>query len=234
MRRGRRLDVGALVTEQLEAGRPTGWFEPVYAAARGRVERIPWASDGPHPFLVDWLEAPVATPPGPRAAVVGCGLGDDAAELARRGWTVTAFDVAPSAVRSARRRHRGVAVDWREGDVLAPQEALLGAFDLVVEVHTVTSLPGVVRDRAMERIGRLAAEGGVVLVVTLLATDAEVARSWTGPPWAQAPSELATYRASGLQRLALDHPAPAGDPAIEARVTWQRPTGAPAITPLVG
>ncbi|MFP4635821.1 MAG: class I SAM-dependent methyltransferase, partial [Nitriliruptoraceae bacterium] len=208
MRRRRRLDVDALIAEELEAGRPTGWFEPVYAAARGGLERIPWAADGPHPFLVDWLEAPVATPPGSRAAVVGCGLGDDAAELVRRGWTVTAFDVAPSAVRSARRRHRGTSVDWRVDDVLAPSEALISAFDLVVEIHTVTFLPGVVRDRAMDRIGRLTAEGGVLLVVTLLATVAEVARGWTGPPWPQAPSELATYRASGLSRLALDHPSP--------------------------
>ena len=230
LRRRHGIDVDALVSEHLGAGRPTGWFEPLYAAAFGRREALPWAADGPHAHLVDWLDAPVAEPPGDRAVVVGCGIGDDAAELARRGWRVTAFDIAPSAVRWARRRHRRVEVDWRVQDVLDLPDGWIGGFDLVVEVHTVGSLPGVVRDGAMDAVGRLAAEGGVVLVVTLLATSAEHAQAWVGPPWAQAPSELATYRASGLVRLALEHPPAEGEPAIEARVTWQRPVGVPAST----
>ncbi len=228
LRRRRGVDVDALVAEHLAAGRPTGWFEPVYAAGFGRREAVPWAGDGPHPFVVDWLEDPVATPPGGRAVVVGCGLGDDAAELARRGWRVTAFDIAPSAVRWARRRHRRVDVDWRQQDLLDLPDWWGGAFDLVVEVHTVTSLPGVVRDGAMDAVGRLVAEGGVAVVVTLLATGAQHAQGWVGPPWAQAPSELATYRASGLVRLTLEHPPAGAEPAIEARVTWQRPMGVPA------
>ena len=230
LRRRRGIDVDALVTEHLGAGQPTGWFEPLYAAAFGRREALPWAADGPHPYLVDWLDDPVATPPGDRAIVVGCGLGDDAAQLARHGWRVTACDVAPSAIRWARRRHRRVELDWQVQDVLDPPDSWIGGFDLVVEVHTVDWLPGVVRDGAMDAIARLAAEGGVVVVVTLLATSADHARGSVGPPWAQAPSELATYRAGGLARLALEHPAADGEPAVEARVTWQRPVGAPAAT----
>ena len=229
------IDVRTLAEEHLDAGRPTGWFEPLYAQAFGDRTAIPWAQDSADPAVLDWLEAPVATPPGDRAVVVGCGLGDDAAALARLGWTVTAFDVSPSAVRWARRRHPKVAVDWQVADVLDLPASLLGRFDLVVEVRTVPSLPGVVRDHAMDAIGRLAAERGLVLVVTLLAMDAEVARRWVGPPWPQAPSELAVYRGSGLTRLALEH-APAGDDgAVTARVTWQRPAGAPATdTPAPG
>jgi SAM-dependent methyltransferase len=154
--------------------------------------------------------------------VVGCGLGDDAAHLAERGMRVSAFDVAPSAVRRARRRHRRAEVDWHLADLLALPEDWRGAFDLVVEVHTVPWLPGVVRDAAMQAVGSLAAPGGVVLAVTVLATGSEVADAAAGPPWSQAPAELAAYRAAGLERVALEHADPDEQGVLEARLTWRR------------
>jgi SAM-dependent methyltransferase len=219
--------VGALVTRHLEAGEPTGWFEPLYAAAGRDMGSVPWADDGPHPYLTDWLDDPVASPPGPRALVVGCGLGEDAVELARRGFEVTAIDVAPSAIRWAQRRHRGLPITWRVVDVLEPPEELVGAFDLVVEIRTVQSLPGVVRDAAMDAIATLVAAGGVLLVVTLVARDESTARSHVGPPWAQAPSELTVYTGPGLLRLALEHPDPDEQGLMEVRLTLQRPVGEP-------
>jgi len=176
----------------------------------------------PHPYVIDWLDAPVVAPPGRRAVVVGCGLGDDAVELARRGFEVTAFDVSETAVRWAAERFPDAEVDWRVADLLDLPDGLTGAFDLVVEVRTVQSLPGVVRDAAMQAVASLARAGGVVLAVTLLAVDAEVARAWSGPPWVQAPSELAAYRAGGLERVALEHPDPDEDGTMQVRITWQR------------
>ena len=218
----RRLDVPALIEHHLAVGEPSGWFEPVYAAAGRRSGLLPWHVDGPHPYLVDWLDEPVTEPPGPRAVVVGCGLGDDAAHLAERGMRVSAFDVAPSAVRRARRRHRRAEVDWHLADLLALPEDWRGAFDLVVEVHTVPWLPGVVRDAAMAAVGSLAGPGGVVLAVTVLAADSGVADRADGPPWPQAPAELAAYRAAGLERVALEHPDPDEQGLLEARLTWRR------------
>jgi SAM-dependent methyltransferase len=226
-RRRRELDVTTLVEEHLGAGRPTGWFDPLYEAAAGDPSAVPWATGSPHPYLLDWLDDPVLRPPGRRAVVVGCGLGDDAAALAGRGYDVTAFDVAPSAVAWAERRFPDAGVGWRTADLLALPDELVGAFDLVVEVRTVQSLPGVVRDAAMHAVGTLAAPGGVVVAVTLVATDQQVARRWQGPPWAQAPSELAAYRSAGLVRLALEHPDPGADGAMEVRLTLQRPMGTP-------
>jgi hypothetical protein len=227
-RKRRPADVPALVEEHLGAGRPTGWFEPLYAAADGRADEVPWGGADPHPYVTDWLADPVVAPPGRRAVVVGGGLGGDALATHEHGYDVTVFDVAPSAVAWSRRR-LPAAVDVRVADLLDLGDALVGAFDLVVEVRTVQSLPGVVRDAAMHAVASLAAPGGVVLVVTLLATSAETAATWTGPPWAQAPSELAAYRAGGLERVALEHPDPAGEPAVEVRVTFHRgPGGLPA------
>jgi SAM-dependent methyltransferase len=232
-RRRRPPDVRALVEEHLVAGRPTGWFEPLYAGAGGRADAVPWGGGDPHPYVVDWLGDPVAPPPGRRAVVVGCGLGGDARALHEAGYEVTAFDVAPSAVAWARQR-LPETVDVRTADVLDLPGELTGAFDLVVEVRTVQSLPGVVRDAAMHGVASLAAPGGVVVVVTLLATSARAAAVADGPPWPQAPSELAAYLAGGLGRVALEHPDPAGAPSVEVRATFVAgPTGGPG-TPAGG
>ena len=214
----------ALLDQHLAAGEPAGWFEPAYRHARDTGAGLPWVHATPHPYLLDWLERPVTTPPGHRAVVVGCGLGDDAHALAAAGYEVTALDVAPTALSWAQRRF-GDQVRWQEADLLALPAALTGAFDLVVEVHTVPWLPGVVRDAAMVAVGSLARAGGVVVVVTLLGRSQAALDAGTGPPWAQAPSELATYRAAELVRVALEHPGAEAGPLFEARVTFQRPHG---------
>ncbi|MFA9444340.1 class I SAM-dependent methyltransferase [Egicoccus sp. AB-alg6-2] len=216
-------DPRVLVEEHLEAGRPTGWFEPLYARARGDAGAVPWAELTAHPYVVDWLDDPVVAPPGRRAVVVGCGLGDDAAELARHDFEVVAFDVAPTAVAWAQKRFRRTPVEWRVADLLDLPDDLVGGFDLVVEVRTVQSLPGVVRDAAMHAVGTLCAPGGVVVAVTLVAGSDAVSRTWQGPPWVQSPSELAAYRAAGLERVALEHPDPDERGVMEVRLTMRRP-----------
>lgn len=221
------IDVRGLVTEHLGAGRPTGWFEPLYTAAQGHEDAVPWGGAQAHPYVTDWLDAPVVEPPGRRAIVVGCGLGGDAEAVHAAGYDVTAFDVAPTAVAWARER-LPADVDVRVADLLDLDEDLLGAFDLVVEVRTVQSLPGVVRDAAMHAVASLTAPDGVVVAVTLLATSAQAARTWDGPPWAQAPAELAAYRAGGVERVALEHPDPAGAAAVDVRLTFQRGATPPA------
>ena len=219
--------VRRLLEQHLADAAPAGWFEPAYRLCRDEGVGLPWVHAAPHPYLLDWLERPVTTPGGARAVVVGCGLGDDAQAVAEAGYQVTAFDVAPTALTWAAQRFPEGA-DWQEADLLALPEELLGAFDLVVEVHTVPWLPGVVRDAAMVAIGGLARPGGVVVAVTLLGRSQQVLQAAAGPPWPQAPSELATYRAAELVRVALEHPGPEAGPVFEARVTFQRPHGAPA------
>lgn len=210
-------DVDALIDEELGEGRPTGWFERLYAAVEGRPELLPWYREGRHAYLDGGL--PVAPPAS--VLVVGCGLGDDAAWLAELGYRVRAFDLAPSAVRAAKARHPEAPVDWRVVDLLDAPDDLEPA-DLVVEVHTVDHLPGVVRDAAMQAIGRLVAPGGSAVVITRLATSREVADRTPGPPWPQAPSELAAYRAGGLLRVSLEHPEPDEHGCLEVRLVFAR------------
>lgn len=208
----------------------TDWFEPLYADADGDAAAVPWAAQAPHPHVVAWLDQPGLDVAGVDAVVVGAGLGDDAAELARRGCRVTAFDVSPTAVEWARRRFDDEPfrhpIHWEVADLLDLPDHLVGAFGLVVEVRTVQSLPGTLRDDAMLALASLVGSGGWLLATTLLATSDAAATGWQGPPWAQAPAELAAYRAGGLERVALDHPPvdpAAPPPAMEVRLTLHRP-----------
>ncbi len=222
-----------LVAEHLDAGRPSGWWEPVYATAVAQGRRLPWQEGTAHPWVVGWLEDPVHAPPGSRALVVGCGVGDDIVPLLERGYDVTAIDVSETAIAwsqhrvGARTGREVAAVRWLVADLLEVSAAEVGSFDLVVEVHTVPWLPGVVRDAAMAAIGGLVAPGGVALAITEVATSDAARGALEGPPWAQAPSELTAYRAGGLVRLAVEHPSPGDGPTLEVRMNWQRPRGAP-------
>ncbi len=97
-----------------------GWnvsdFEELYASVGDDLARIPWASRQPHPMLVLWLDE---RPPGVgrQALVVGCGLGDDAEELGRRGYRVSAFDYSATAIDWCRRRFPTSAVQYRVADL---------------------------------------------------------------------------------------------------------------------
>lgn len=216
-------DLRGLVDDALAADDVTGWFEPLYARARGDAARVPWARRSPHGYLVSWLEEQASSPDAGRAVVVGCGLGDDAEELARRGFDVVAFDVSETAVAWARRRFPGSAVDYVTADLFDPPSAWIGAFDLVFEARTVQSLPEGSREAAMQAIASLVAPGGQLLAVALMATSSPVAEAWEGPPWALAPRELAAYRAAGLTQGSLEHPPrPDDDGSMEVRMLWTR------------
>ena len=95
-----------LSAESVAAGDATGWFERLYAEAEAGVSVVPWADGLPDPHLVEWAERDGSAGldgAGRRALVVGCGLGYDAEFLAGRGFAVTAFDLAPTAIAGAKR-----------------------------------------------------------------------------------------------------------------------------------
>lgn len=152
-----------LAAEAVAAGDDTGWFERLYAAANSGDAVVPWADRVANPMLLGWLDT--HRPAGTRAAVVGCGLGDDAEHLAALGYETVGFDVAPSAVRAARERFPDSAVTYREVDLLAPPADLAGAFDFVFEAYTVQTLQGDARRAAIARCAQLVAPGGTLLVV---------------------------------------------------------------------
>lgn len=203
----------------------TDWFEPLYEAAAGDADAVPWARGEPSPLLRAWLDQPGLEVADSDALVVGCGLGDDAAELARRGCRVVAFDLSPTAVAWARERFADTGVEFLVADLLDLPGRLRASAGLVVEVRTMQSLPQELRPDAMRAIAATVAPGGLLVHVGLVATSPRAARTAEGPPWPLSPDELATYEQAGLVRLDLAHPPDVDDDVMEVVLTLQRPDG---------
>ena len=153
-----------LARKHLSEGDALGWFEHLYASASGDAQAIPWAELRPNPNLVSWLDDhPVSQ--NLSVLTVGCGLGDDAEELARRGLQVTAFDISPTAVDWCRRRFPTSGVRYAVADLLAPPPVWAGAFDLVVESYTLQVLPAGLLPQAMSSLASFLRSDGELLVI---------------------------------------------------------------------
>jgi SAM-dependent methyltransferase len=180
-------------------------FEEIYRQAGDDLGAIPWASLTPHPALLAWIELQ----PDARerdALVVGCGLGDDAEALSDRGYRVSAFDIAPTAIARCRRRFPDSRVQYRVADLFALPEAWRGRFDLVVEIRTLQSLAPEQRPAAAAAIASTVRPGGLVWVRCLGRQDAE---AFTRRPWPVSRSELHGLQAAGLRELEFHEELPA-------------------------
>jgi len=226
---------GAAAARQLAhaaqlTGEPTSWFEPLYAAAERGELSVPWARLAPDPHLLDWLDGDPVELDGRRVLVAGCGLGDDAEAIATRGASVSAFDIAPSAVAAARRRFPASRVTYTVADLLQPPAAWLEGFDLVAEIYTLQVLPQLARGRAMSALAQLTRPGGRLLVISRLRDD----RDPPGPmPWPLAVNELHTFIDTGLILAEwddFDDDISAGAPVRRLRAVFTRPVRAgPAV-----
>jgi SAM-dependent methyltransferase len=175
-------------------GRVERSFEEMYAAA-GDDLSVPWANLKPFPLLVEWLQRDSAAAGG-AALVIGSGYGDDAEELARRGFAVTAFDLSPTAIERTHERFPDSAVDYRVADLFDLPAEWRGRFDLVVEIRTLQSLPVGERKAAAAAIAAMVAPGGVLW---LFALGRDAHRRGEARPWPVTPEELAVLEAAGLR-----------------------------------
>jgi 2-polyprenyl-3-methyl-5-hydroxy-6-metoxy-1,4-benzoquinol methylase len=143
------------------------FFESVYAEAHGDASRIRWADGRANPSLVNWLNAvaPSLVRCGARACVVGCGLGDDAMELIKRGYDVTAFDCSATAIDWAKQRDPENARCYVHADLFALPGKWRHRFDLVIEAYTIQSLPPEEHERAMKAIAEILSPHGHLLVI---------------------------------------------------------------------
>lgn len=199
---------------------PTGWFEPLYAAAGEGSAVLPWARGAAHPLLVSWTSEHGLLGAGRRALVVGSGPGDDAELIAALGFATVAFDIAPSAIRIALDRFPDSTVEYRTADLLDPPGEWRQAFDLVVEVFTVQALPEPPRSQAIENVGRMVAPGGTLLVVAEIGDGGPVA----GPPWPLTRSEVELFASSGLEPVRVERmTAPGKRPEHCWRAQFSRP-----------
>jgi SAM-dependent methyltransferase len=195
-------------------GRPTEWFERLYAEADRGDLAVPWAG-GPNPNLGAYLDEHAPTG---RALVVGCGLGEDAELLAERGLDVTAFDVSPTAIAACRRRYPGSAVEYRVADLFDAPGEWRRAFEFVVESYTLQALPRAARARAVEPIAEFVAPGGR-LVVICLGRDPDEPEG--DVPHPLAPAEVRAFADAGLRERAFEDYRAGGQRRL--RATFERP-----------
>ncbi|MGA2959472.1 MAG: class I SAM-dependent methyltransferase [Thermodesulfobacteriota bacterium] len=200
-----------LAKEYIDRGDPTGWFEALYSQAAGDSSIIPWADLKVNPGLEEWITRSRIRGEGMKALKVGCGLGDDAERLAKLGFEVTAFDIAPSAVEWCKKRFPGSRVSYLVRDLFhAPQE-WKGAFDFVLESYTLQVLTENLRRPAIECISRFVAPGGTLLVI---ARGREITDPPGEMPWPLIRDELKGFEAQGLKEVLLERYFDKEDPPV--------------------
>jgi SAM-dependent methyltransferase len=97
---------------------PADWYERFFTAPVNRFweTMVPEAATAAD---VAFVRRHVAPPPA-RILDLPCGAGRHALALARIGYQVTGIDCSPDAIRRARVAGKGLAVDFRRGDMRFP------------------------------------------------------------------------------------------------------------------
>jgi 2-polyprenyl-3-methyl-5-hydroxy-6-metoxy-1,4-benzoquinol methylase len=192
------------------AGHPaiTGEYDDAY-----RAGRQPWEIGGPQPALAVVVEREVK---GPKVLDAGCGTGDLAIALARRGHDVTGFDVSGVAIETARRKAAaaGLAIHFEVQD--ATRVSLAAApFDSVVDsglLHSLPRLADVAVEDYVALLPGLVAPGGQLFVLAVSAeagqgfgvTEEFLRESFPKPVWAATRIERTTVTAEpGGEKLSF-------------------------------
>lgn len=211
-----------LAHKHIAAGDPLGWFEVLYAQADGDPAVIPWADLTPNRSLVDWLDATHIEGMGRKALEVGCGLGDDAEELAQRGFQTTAFDISQTAISWCRRRYPHSPVTYLIADLYNAPTEWQGAFLLVVESYTLQVLPPDLRAKAIRCVTDFLAPGGTLLVI---ARGRDSTESEGMMPWPLTREELTAINDSGLKEVSFEDYFDSEDPPVRRfRAIYRRET----------
>jgi len=144
--------------------------------ARYQARDTPWDKGEPSPGLVDFLAAYPDLPRG-TVCVPGCGTGHDLKLWAKGGFDVTGYDIAPSAVHTARdkMKQEGLPCSLRQGNFLKDSPPQL--FDWVFEHTFFCAIEPAQRDEYVEAVLRWLTPRGQYLAVNYLITDPD------GPPY---------------------------------------------------
>jgi cyclopropane fatty-acyl-phospholipid synthase-like methyltransferase len=144
---------------------------------------MPWEKGAPSPGLVDFLTANPHLPKG-TVCVPGCGTGHDVRAWAAAGFSVTGYDIAPSAIRLAAERTKaaGLSARFEQKDFLAEEPT--GRFDWLFEHTLFCAINPNQRDAYAQAVLRWLKPGGQYLAVNYLIPDED------GPPFGTTREEL--------------------------------------------
>jgi len=218
----KRATAREIARRHLDAGDPLGWFEELYVMSAQGTATVPWADMKPNPNVTEWLDRHTGAAAG-RALEIGCGLGDNAEELARRGFETTAFDISESAVACCRRRFPESLVAYAVADLFAAPAPWQGGFDMVLESYTLQVLPPRLRAEAVRAIASFVAPGGTLLAV---ARGREPADPEGSMPWPLTKAELCLFGNRGLALTAFEDYLDGEDPPVRRfRAAFRRTGG---------
>lgn len=144
-----------------------GWWDRIYqeTSLNGRIHRRR------QDVALSWVDA-LALPEGSRILEVGCGAGQTAVELARRGHHVWALDGSEAMLRRAQENALAAGVKSRVVHMMGDAHRLgfdSASFDLVIALGVVSWLQE--PKAAMEEMARVTRPGGHVLVTSLNTLD---------------------------------------------------------------
>ncbi len=153
-----------LAAEFLANGDPTGWFEQLYREAAEGTSVVPWADLRPNPNLLEFWQGRQIPTAGKTALTIGCGLGDDAEQLAAWGFETTAFDISPSAIRVCNQRIPGRVIVTVAGIWNLLMDGT-GCFDFVLDFVLESCTLPVLPRHALLNAASLVKEGGLLLLI---------------------------------------------------------------------
>ncbi len=179
-------------------GSPLVWFEQFYQLALAKGYPIPWADMKPNPNLLAIYDRIPVLRSSANLLVVGCGLGDDAEWLARKGHEVTAFDISPSAINECRKRFPDSPVDYLAADLFAPPDNWRNHFRIVLESYTVQVLNSSLRKKALQRISELVSPSGLLILISRGRNESESAGTM---PWPLTRGEVEVIPELGFREI---------------------------------
>jgi SAM-dependent methyltransferase len=208
-----------IAQKHLDNGDPLGWFEDLYSHAEDNFSVIPWADLMPNPNVVDWLDQHEFRSLN-LALKIGSGLGDDAEELARRGFNTTAFDISQSAIDQSRIRFPGSSVSYIVADLFSAPDEWCGKFEFVLESYTIQVLPPNLRADAICAISSFVAPGGTLLVIARGREDDEPKGKM---PWPLTREEIALFQTHDLKEISFEDYIDNEEPPVRRfRATYSR------------
>lgn len=153
-------------------------------------DALPWEIGRPQPALADVAERESL---GERVLDVGCGTGELARHLARRGHRVVGLDMSPAAIDIARRRATDESLDvtFVVGDARELSTSAPGPFDAVVDSGLLHSLAEQDQPRYVDELHAVCAAGARVHVLAMSAdgeagwglTPSRLTALFTAPRW---------------------------------------------------
>jgi SAM-dependent methyltransferase len=133
------------------------YWDSYFRELRDSGDDLDWGTRWVEPFLTPLQEAGVRS-----VLELGCGTGNDAARLAREGYSLTAIDLSTEAIERARNRF-GSGIDFRVADMAKPLPFQDGSFDAVMSNVALHMFPDRVTRAVFAEVARVIAQGGLFL-----------------------------------------------------------------------